>query len=442
MTSLSPLVHLTTLGCAKNQVDSDKVLAALGAAGYRDACSAEEADVVMVNTCAFVEEARRESIDTILELAELKRSDAKLVVLGCMAQRYETELVGSLPEADAVVGLDRYPELIGQLDELTMWQPIRIRSANTSKMDILHDVERPTPATPFAYVKVAEGCDKLCTFCAIPLFRGKQRSRSPVGIRAEVESLVSKGVSEVVLVAQDLGAYGRDIEAPGDITDLLRFLSDIPDLVRLRLFYLYPREVRPALIAAIAENPIVADYFDLSLQHVARHLLKAMKRPGDGDRHRDLISEIRVISPHAALRSSFIVGFPGESESDVDDLASFLEDVELDWAGFFPFSPEEGTAAVELEGQIPDREKKERLRYLQTIQDEITNRRNLEQRGKIIDVLVDQVEDGTSVARSYRQAPEIDGVVLLDQGATGEWLSARVTGAYGVDLVAEVLGPA
>jgi ribosomal protein S12 methylthiotransferase RimO len=441
MSSAPPAVYLATLGCAKNQVDSDKVTAMVGDAGYAEVDSAEQADVVMVNTCAFIEEARRESIETILELAAAKRPGAKLVVLGCMAQRYETELVESLPEADAVIGLDRYPELVGRLDALTGWQPLRITPARRSQMDILHRVRRPTPTMPYAYVKVAEGCDKPCTFCAIPLFRGKQRSRPPVNIRDEVAELAAAGVGEIVLVAQDLAAYGRDIDAPGGIVDLLRFVSDVDGLERIRLYYLYPKEIRPALIDEMAANPVIADYFDLSLQHAAAGLLRAMKRPGDGERHRRLVDAIRRAAPAAALRSSFIVGFPGETDDDVEELAAFLHDARLDWAGFFPFSAEEGTPAAGFAGQIPQADKGDRLRYLQAIQDEITTQRNLEQRGRTLRVVVDQVEDGTAVARSYREAPEIDGVVLLDRGEPGEWLEARVTGGYGTDLVAEVVGP-
>ena len=442
MQATPPSFYLATLGCAKNQVDSDKVTAMVGGAGYVPAETPDEADVVMVNTCAFIEEARRESIDTILELAAAKRPDAKLVVLGCMAQRYETELVESLPEADAVIGLDSYAELVGRLDEMTAWHPLAIRSPRVSRMDILHEVERPTPSTPYAYVKVAEGCDKACTFCAIPLFRGKQRSRAPVNIRQEISSLCARGVSEIVLVAQDLAAYGRDIDAPGGIVELLHFVSDVDGLRRLRLFYLYPREIRPSLIEEMASNPLIADYFDLSLQHVSGPLLRAMKRPGDGTRHSRLIGDIRAAAPEAALRSSFIVGFPGETDAQVDELAEFLESAELDWAGFFAYSAEEGTAAAHLDGQIVEEEKTERLRHLQRIQDDITTSRNLGQAGRVVPVVVDQVEDGTPVARSYREAPEIDGVILLDQGAPGEWLQVRITGGYGTDLIAEVVGSA
>jgi ribosomal protein S12 methylthiotransferase len=427
---------LTTLGCAKNQVDSEKLEARLGASGYIPADSPEQADVVMVNTCAFIEAARRESIDTILEHADRKRPDARLVVLGCMAQRYESELAEALPEADAILGMERYGELVDDLDRLTGWKPIRL---HTSPMDILYEVRRPTPATPYAYVKVAEGCDKTCSFCAIPQFRGKQRSRPPVGIREEIVGLAEVGVGEIVLVAQDLAAYGRDIDAPGGIVDLLRFISDVDGLRALRLLYLYPREITPALIDEMATNPLVVPYFDLSLQHASGRLLRAMRRPGDGERYLEMIESIRAAAPDAAFRSSFIVGFPGETEEDVEMLAGFLESADLDWAGFFPYSREEGTPAADLDGQVDPDEAAERSRRLQAIQDDITARRNAEQVGRVLDVLVDQVEDGTPVARSYREAPEIDGVILLDRGDPGEWHRARVTAAYGSDLTAEVV---
>jgi ribosomal protein S12 methylthiotransferase len=350
MQSEAPTVWLTTLGCAKNQVDSDKVSAQLAEAGYRRAETPDDADVVMVNTCAFVEAARQESIDTVLELAERSRSDARVVVLGCMAQRYETELAAALPEVDEVIGLDRYGELIARLDATTSWEPVRLA---TSPMDILYEVRRPAPTTPYAYVKVAEGCDKPCTFCAIPLFRGSQRSRPPVNIREEIESLADQGVGEVVLVAQDLAAYGRDLDAPGGIVDLLEFVGDVEGLRRLRLLYLYPREISERLVETMTSHPVVVPYFDLSLQHASGHLLRAMKRTGDGRRHLELIDRIRTADPNAALRSSFIVGFPGETEDDVDELAAFIEQAAPDWAGFFPYSAEEGTPAASFSDQVP-----------------------------------------------------------------------------------------
>jgi ribosomal protein S12 methylthiotransferase RimO len=441
MDTAAPTVWLTTLGCAKNQVDSDKVTGMLTSAGYAEAISPEAADVVMVNTCGFIEPARRESVDTILDLAGAKREDANLVIIGCMAQRYEHELSEALPEADAVIGLDRYAELIDRLDALTTWTPITIGSARRSHMDILYETRRPTPTTPYAYVKAAEGCDKLCTFCAIPQFRGKQRSRGAENIRDEIAELTGAGVAEIGLVAQDLAAYGRDIGGPG-IVDLIRMVTTVEGLRRLRLYYLYPKEIRPELISEMADNPLVADYFDLSLQHSSARLLRAMKRPGSGERHRELIATIRAAAPDAALRSSFIVGFPGETDDDVDDLAGFLSEVGLDWAGFFPFSAEAGTEAATMDGQIPDTEIRERLRHLQNLQDEITTGRSVGQIGRSLTVVVDQVEDGQPVARSYREAPEIDGVILLDRGTPGDWLTAEVAGGYGTDLDAIVRGPA
>jgi len=432
----SPTVWLTTLGCAKNQVDSEKLTAMLAEAGYDQATDPAGADVVMVNTCAFIEAARAESVETILEIEAVKRPGANLVVLGCMAQRFGAEISAALPEADAVLGLDRYGELIRTLDRLTNWQPVGLRQL---PMDILHAVNRPAPTAPYAYVKVAEGCDKPCTFCAIPLIRGKQRSRRPTNIRDEISVLTAAGVGEVVLVAQDLASYGRDIEAPGRLVELLRFVSDVDGLRRLRLLYLYPQEIRPALIEEMTTNPMIVPYFDLSLQHAEKRLLRAMSRSGSGSRYLDLIARIRSATPEAALRSSFIVGFPGETEDDVETLAEFLEQAHLDWAGFFPYSAEVGTPAADLPGRVDPDAIGARLRYLQRTQDEMTEQANAAQVGRTLEVLIDQVEDGVPVGRTYREAPEIDGMVTLDRGRPGEWVLAEITASYGVDLAARVV---
>lgn len=432
----APRVWLTTLGCAKNQVDSEKLTARLSAAGFGPAGSPGEAEVLLINTCAFVEAARRESIEAILAAAGGRAPGARLVVLGCLAQRYGNELAVALPEVDAVVGIDRYGELVGRLAGLTGWRPAGPWS---EPRDILDEPRRPAPAFPYAYLKVAEGCDKPCTFCAIPQFRGRQRSRRPSEVRAEAAALAAAGVRELVLIAQDLSGYGQDLGVPGGLADLLRLLSEVEGLRRLRLLYLHPREIGGGLIEEMAANPVVAPYFDLSLQHSSGRLLRAMRRPGDGESHLALISRIRRAAPEAALRSSFIVGFPGEGEDDVDGLAAFLEEARLDWAGFFPFSPEEGTAAADLPGQVPAEEAAERARRLEARQEGITAERNAEQVGKPAEVLVDREEDGVAVGRSHREAPEIDGVVLLDRGRPGDWLRVRVTGVYGSDTVAEVV---
>ena len=442
-----PSYWLTTLGCAKNQVDSEKVQAMLAEAGYVAAGSPGDADVVMVNTCAFIDDARRESVDTILDLQAAKRPGARTVVLGCMAQRFGVEVEQALPEVDSVLGIDRYGELVPTLDRLTgqdltfgpgleNWRPVPLRRP---AMDILYAVDRPAPTLPYSYVKVAEGCDKPCTFCAIPLIRGKQRSRRPVNIAQEVAALVRAGVSEVVLVAQDLAAYGRDIGAPGGLVELIEMLDDIGDLVRLRLLYLYPKEIKPELIDEIAHNPKVASYFDLSLQHASEQLLRRMKRPGGTERYLDLIHRIREADPEAALRSSFIVGFPGETDDHVEELAEFLAQARLDWAGFFPYSAEDGTPAALLDGRVDPEIVSERHRYLQGIQDEITSEAGAAMIGRRVEVLVDQVEDGVAVARSYREAPEIDGVITINEGNPGDWLQVEVTAAFGSELEGKVI---
>ncbi len=437
MTSDTRRVWLTTLGCAKNQVDSDKLTAVLEESGYAAASSIDEADVVMVNTCAFIEAAREESVDTIIEMETAKRPDAKLVVLGCMAQRFGMQVTEAFPQADAVLGLDRYGELVGTLDQLTSWQPVRL---TRSPMDILYTIRRPTLTTPYAYVKVAEGCDKPCTFCAIPLIRGKQRSRPPVNIRDEIAELATAGAREVVLVAQDLAAYGRDIGAPGGIEDLLRFVSDVEGIEWIRLLYLYPREIRPALISEIASNPKLVPYFDLSLQHANRELLRAMKRPSDGQRHLALIDDIRAATPDAATRSSFIVGFPGETDAHVEELADFLAQARLDWAGFFPYSAEEGTPAADLAGRVDREVVTERLRYLMSIQEEITAEANAAVVGRTLRVLVDGLEDGRPYGRSYREAPEIDGIIEFDTGKPGDFVDVESDASYGSELAGTVVG--
>ena len=427
-----PAVFLETLGCAKNQVDSEKLIAMLSESGYTWAATPEDADVVMVNTCAFIQEARAESVDTILEMEDRKRSDAKSVVIGCMAQRFGAEVEGALPEVDAVLGIDRYGELVGVLDRLTNWEPVELR--RRPLMDILHATGRPVSSLPYAYLKVAEGCNKPCTFCAIPAIRGKQRSRRPVEVHEELSGLVQSGATEVVLVAQDLAAYGRDIEAPGGLPDLLTFLSDVDGLARLRLLYLHPREISERLLREMTDNDLVAPYFDLSLQHVSQPLLRGMKRPGNTEKHLALVARIRQLDSSAALRSSFIVGFPGETDDHVDELADFLSEARLDWAGFFPYSVEPGTPAAEMEQQIPRDLAMDRLRYLSAAQDEITEEKNGELVGERDLVLVDQVEDGVPVSRSHRHAPEIDGVVRLDGGEAGQWKEVEYTGVFGPDM--------
>jgi len=440
-----------TLGCPKNAVDSDKIAAALGADGLTATDDVHEADVVVVNTCAFIEDARRESVDTILALADLTRDGAKLVVTGCMAERYGEELADALPEADAVIGFAGAGSIAGTISEVTFGGR-RTKVAPVGVRDLL-ELPRAAPTSPWAYLKVAEGCDRACAFCAIPSFRGKQRSRTAESILDEARALVEGGVRELVLVAQDLAWYGRDIGDRGALAPLLRRLDaelGADGLARVRLLYLYPSEVKDPLVSTMLELDTVVPYFDLSLQHASRGLLARMARWGRGDTFLDAIAGIRAAAPEAAFRSSFIVGFPGETERDHDTLVQFLRDAQLDWAGFFPFSPEDGTPASSLDGTVPTSLMAERIRECEELQTAITQaaRDAIVADATPLTVLVDAVVDGAAVGRTHREAPEIDGIVQLERVAgeatpePGTMVPAVATSALGPDLFARAVAPA
>ncbi len=405
-----------TLGCPKNEVDSAKLVGTLLADGYSEASGPEGADLVVVNTCAFIEAARQESIDTVLALADVRRPGSRLVVTGCMAERYGAELAAALPEVDQVSGFN---------------VAVTIGSKHPVPSFDLLNLPRPKADAPWAYVKVAEGCDRKCGFCAIPSFRGKQRSRSVDSILDEVDDLE---VKEIVLVAQDLASYGRDIGRAGDIIPLVRAVSQ--RVARTRLLYLYPSELTDGLIEVMGETNCA--YFDLSLQHASRPHLRRMRRWGDGARFGERIATIRRRYPDAAFRSSFIVGYPGETEEDHDQLLAFLESSQLDWAGFFPFSSEVGTFAATLPDTVAPGLMAERLLECGELQDGITASKRAALVGHTVEVLVDRPGQG----RSHREAPEIDGVIQLPMAASrdlvGRFVAVRVTGGAGPDLDAEL----
>ena len=423
MTNQAKRFYVETLGCPKNQVDSDKLIGTLLADGMLATDSAEDADLVVVNTCAFIDEARRESIDTILSLDEQRKKSSRLVVTGCMAERYGQELADELPEVDLVAGFG-VPVHTPAPKKL-----IPVGSAPVPSLDLLN-LPRPKSSSPWAYVKIAEGCDRTCGFCAIPSFRGPQRSRDVHSIITEVEQLQAR---EIVLIAQDLASYGKDRPdelGAGSIVSLVRQVSSIVD--RTRLLYLYPSDLSDGLIDAICESGV--PYFDLSLQHVSKPLLRRMRRWGDGQRFLDRIADIRKREPDAAFRSNFIVGYPGETEEDHDQLLDFVEKAELDWCGFFAYSPEDGTYAKDLDGQVPEGLMRERLSELSEMQDNITFSRRDDLVGRTVNVLVDE----PGVARSHREAPEIDGIIEVPSSLeVGQFFDVTVTSAMGPDLVAE-----
>jgi ribosomal protein S12 methylthiotransferase len=415
--------YVETLGCPKNQVDSDKLIGTLLADGMVAVESADEADLVVVNTCAFIDEARRESIDTILSLDEQRRESSRLVVTGCMAERYGAELAAELPEVDLVAGFGV------PVQEAPSRKLIPVGSAPVPTLDLLN-LPRPKSSSPWAYVKIAEGCDRSCGFCAIPSFRGPQRSRDVESILREVDELQAR---EIVLIAQDLASYGKDRPdelGAGSIVPLVRAVSERVD--RTRLLYLYPSDLTDDLIDAILDSGV--PYFDLSLQHVSKPLLRRMRRWGDGRRFLDRIADIRRRDPEAAFRSNFIVGYPGETEEDHDQLLDFVAEAQLDWCGFFAYSPEEGTYAYDLDGAVEEGLMRDRLAELSELQDSITARRRDDLVGREIRVLVDEV----GVGRSHREAPEIDGIVEVPTTlAVGEFHSVTVRSAMGPDLVAD-----
>ncbi|HEY5025320.1 MAG TPA: 30S ribosomal protein S12 methylthiotransferase RimO [Acidimicrobiales bacterium] len=418
---------LETLGCPKNQVDSDKLAGTLRRDGYEPAASPDDADLVVVNTCAFIEAARQESIDTILELSATRHDGARLVVTGCLAERHGDQLTAALPEVDLVVGFG-VPVTLGRRSSVEA----------VPSFDLLN-LPRPAARAPWAYVKVAEGCDRRCGFCAIPSFRGLQRSRPEDVVLAEVDEL-GDGVREVVLVAQDLASWGLDRSAPERVArpagtarplvGLVRRLSQRVE--RVRLLYLYPSALDDSLIDAVVSTGV--PYFDLSLQHVSRPLVQRMRRWGDGEKFLERIDTIRAAAPDAALRSSFILGYPGETEDDHDLLLSFLAEARLDWAGFFTFSEEPGTFAEGLGDPVRAELALERLRECSELQDAITAEHRAELVGQRLEVLVDE----PGVSRSHREAPDIDGVIHVEETlGTGEFHKVVVTGAAGPDLWAQ-----
>ncbi len=417
--------YIETLGCPKNQVDSDKLVGTLVADGMVATDDPGKADLVVVNTCAFIDEARKESIDTILALDEQRRAGARLVVTGCMAERYGAELAEALPEVDQVAGFGVSVNVLAAPKR----KLIPVGSAPVPTLDLLN-LPRPKSTSPWAYVKIAEGCDRSCGFCAIPSFRGPQRSRDVSSILAEVEQLEAR---EIVLIAQDLASYGKDRPdelGAGSIVPLVKAVTAVTDWVRL--LYLYPSDLSDELIDAICATGV--PYFDLSLQHVSKTLLRRMRRWGDGDRFLRRINDIRDREPMAAFRSNFIVGYPGETEADHDQLLAFVEAAQLDWCGFFAYSPEEGTYAMGLDGVVERGLMNERLAELREMQDAITASRRDSLIGETLRVLVDE----RGVARSHHEAPEIDGVIhVADDLAVGQFFNVNIVNALGPDLVAE-----
>ncbi len=434
---------MVSLGCPKNLVDSEVMLGTLRRSGYDLTRDPSEADVIVVNTCTFIEPARRESIETILEMAEFKRSGRcrRLVVAGCMVQRNHDELLASLPEIDALVGLNDIERIAEAcvLEAGTRFEPSRARAT------YLYSHASPRLlATPrhTAYLKISEGCDHSCSFCAIPSFRGTQRSRPIDSIVEEARRLAASGVVEINLIAQDTTDYGSDLGDGTTAAGLLRALDDVEGVRWFRMLYAYPNRITPEFVEALASCQRAARYLDLPLQHADPAVLKAMRRGGNASTHMRLLETLRTRVPRIALRTTFIVGFPGETAEQFRTLCSFVRDAQFDHVGVFTYSEEKGTTAAALPDDVPVALKEERRADLMAIQERIAARRGRDLVGRTVQVLVDGPPDDSDLllcGRTEGQAPEIDGRVILTDApaplAPGAFVRARIDEAHPYDLV-------
>ena len=474
-------VALVTLGCARNEVDSEELAGRLELGGFRLVDDAADADTVVVNTCGFVEAAKKDSVDTLLEASDLKASGTTqaVVAVGCLAERYGKDLAESLPEADAVLGFDDYPDIAAKLRSILDGEqhhphtpqdrrrllPISPAARDASSVvvpghtiaapDLPGDlapesgpraVRRRLDGGPMAPLKLASGCDRRCSFCAIPSFRGSFVSRRPSDVLGEARWLGDQGVKELFLVSENSTSYGKDLGDLRLLETLLPELAAVDGVERVRVSYLQPAETRPGLVSAIAGTPGVAPYFDLSFQHASAGVLRRMRRFGDPDSFLGLLEQIRSQAPLAGVRSNVIVGFPGETEEDLQTLCDFLEAGRLDVVGVFGYSDEDGTEAASYDGKLDEDEIRDRTEHVNRLVEELTAQRAEERIGEEVVVLVESMEDDEVVGRAAHQGPEVDGTTTLTglpAGVrVGDLVTAVVTASDGVDLVARAEGSA
>jgi ribosomal protein S12 methylthiotransferase len=468
-------VALVTLGCARNDVDSEELAGRLAADGFRLVDDPEDAETVVVNTCGFVDAAKKDSVDTLLAAADLKESGhtQAVVAVGCLAERYGKDLADSLPEADAVLGFDDYPDIAARLRSILAGEtqhphtprdrrrllPISPVDRAASVLSVpghgLDELGSHAPATgpravrrrlaggPMAPLKLASGCDRRCSFCAIPSFRGSFVSRRPHDVLAEARWLAGEGVREVFLVSENSTSYGKDLCDVRLLETLLPELAAVEGVERVRVSYLQPAETRPGLLEAIATTPGVSRYFDLSFQHASATVLRRMRRFGDPESFLALLDRARALAPEAGVRSNVIVGFPGETEDDLRTLCDFLVAARLDVTGVFGYSDEDGTEAERFDGKLDDDEIRARVEHVTDLVEQLTADRAAERVGEHVLVLVESVEDGhpegSAEGRADHQGPEVDGTTRLVGGpyAVGDLVPAVVVASEGADLVAE-----
>lgn len=439
-----PTISLASLGCSKNLVDSEVMLGQLTRAGYEVVEDHQAADVIIVNTCAFIGPAKEESIETILELARFKEDGqcSSLVVTGCMAQRYSNALVTDMPEIDAVIGVHQYPQIVPLLDRLQDRQET-LREIRRQPLPTDYSYPRVVTTPPHSvYMKISEGCDRRCTFCIIPAIRGKQRSRTVESLVAEARTLADQGAVELNLISQDTTWYGKDLSSPATLPELLRALNDVDGIQWIRPLYNHPVRFTDELIHTIADLEHVCNYIDMPLQHISDHMLGAMNREITQVETQKLMDRIKTRMPDVTLRTTFIVGFPGETDQDFEALYDFVAETRFDRVGVFMYSQEEHTPAAGYEAQVPEDVAVERYNRLMALQRSVSLDRNQTLIGRTLPVLVDEAdeENGSAVGRTESDAPEVDNEVLLSGTGLipGTFVQAVITDAVEYDLVGQV----
>ena len=439
-------IYFVSLGCDKNLVDSEMMITNLRKSGYTLTDDASEADVIVVNTCCFIGDAKEESINTLLELAEYKEDRCKLLVAaGCLAQRYHEEIKEDIPEVDLIVGTMGYEKLTEKIEEALNNKGVVVES--------LEDINYlPTPLTDrdsmsggyYAYLKIAEGCDKCCTYCVIPKVRGKYRSVPMDNLIEQAEHLVENGAKEIILVAQETTLYGKDLYGEKSLPKLLRRLSEIEELRWIRILYCYPEEITDELIDTIAELPKVCNYLDIPIQHGSDNILKKMGRWTDKKEIISIVDKLRKKIPDIALRTTLITGFPGETEEDFEELKEFVKKLRFDRLGVFTYSREEDTPAAEMEGQVPEDVKEARRNEIMEIQQEIAFEKGREHIGEDFDVMIEGSlpDEGVYIARTYMDAPDVDGYVFISSDwhlDSGDFVKVEITGAKEYDLIGDIV---
>ena len=445
---MSTKIAFVSLGCDKNTVDSEIMIQLLAEKGYEIVKEDDQADVIVVNTCGFIQDAKEESINTLIEMGQYKESGKlkALVATGCLAERYADQIFEELPEVDAVVGTGSYEKIVDVVEELIHGgRGIRAQE-DAGQRDLGYRKRVLTTPGYYGYVKIAEGCDNRCTYCVIPKLRGPFRSRKEEDILREVRDMAEEGVKELMIVAQDITKYGKDLDGVSRLPELLKKIAQVDGIHWIRLLYCYPEDITPELIQVIAEEPKIVHYVDMPIQHCSDGVLKRMGRHHTKQQLLDVIQALRKAVPDIALRTTLITGFPGETEEDFQEMREFIQEVRFDRLGVFAYSQEEDTPAARMPDQIPEEEKERRKDILMELQQRISSEKSQEMVGESLEVIIEgqipgeEEEEGTKVysARTYRDAPDIDGFLFLSSSQeylSGDFVQAQVVGAYEYDLM-------